>query len=421
MHGALYNAAIANRRTQYKRFGHSVDYFEQQNSLPAFKEVWHEYKEFGCHALQATLKRVDFAYKRFFKGLGGYPKFKAKRFYRGWTYPCKQSWKAHTSGINGRLELRDLGLKFKMRGQARTWGTPTTCTIFFHQGKWYASITVRCLPERDPGSSAVGIDLGCKDAVTLSTGEKIAKPTFLKEGQRQVKAASKRLRRKRAPNRNKKIKASRRWKRERAKVSQLQRKVARQREDWLHQLTSSIVSRNSLVVGEQLNVKSMTRKGKRKCKRGLNRSILEVGFGTIGGLLDYKLKEANGVYLESPTRTLKPTQRCVKCWKLKPKSLSDRVHACQHCQHTEDRDVNAAQVNLAWASGATPRDLGGSDAEFSSAYREPFAQGNAHQDRGLEQSSLDAESPSSISCGSMRQLGMLKRQKLRPQSSDRAG
>ena len=39
MHCELYNAALANRRTQYKRFGHSVDYFEQQNSLPAFKEV----------------------------------------------------------------------------------------------------------------------------------------------------------------------------------------------------------------------------------------------------------------------------------------------------------------------------------------------------------------------------------------------
>lgn len=277
-----------------------------------------------------------------------------------------------------------------MRGQARTWGEPTTCTVLFHQGKWSASITVKCQPSRDTSRDAVGIDLGCKDAVTLSTGEKIAKPTFIKEGQQRVKEVSKRLRRKRAPNRNQRIKASRRWKRERAKVSRLQRKIARQQEDWLHQITSSIVSRNSLVAGEQLNVKGMTRKGKRPCKRGLNRSILEVGFGSIGDLFDYKLKEANGIYLESPTRTLKPTQRCVKCWELTLKSLSNRVHNCQHCQHTEDRDVNAAQVNLAWA-------------------------------RGQELSSVSVESLSSTSCGSMKQLGALKRKKLRPQSSDRAG
>ena len=47
MHKELYNAAIANRRTQYERFRHSVSYYEQQNSLPAFKVVWTEYKQLG--------------------------------------------------------------------------------------------------------------------------------------------------------------------------------------------------------------------------------------------------------------------------------------------------------------------------------------------------------------------------------------
>ncbi len=75
MHKDLYNAAISNRKTQYERFGHAVDYFEQQNSLPAFKEVWPEYVELGSHALQATLKRVDIAFQRFLNGLGGYPFF----------------------------------------------------------------------------------------------------------------------------------------------------------------------------------------------------------------------------------------------------------------------------------------------------------------------------------------------------------
>lgn len=49
MHKDLYNAALYNRKTQYEKFGHSVDYFEQQNCLPAFKEVWPEYKELGSH------------------------------------------------------------------------------------------------------------------------------------------------------------------------------------------------------------------------------------------------------------------------------------------------------------------------------------------------------------------------------------
>lgn len=78
LHASLYNAAVYNRKTQYQKFGHSVGYIEQQNSLPEFKKVWPEYKELGSHALQATLKRVERAFNRFFKGLGGYPKFKAR-------------------------------------------------------------------------------------------------------------------------------------------------------------------------------------------------------------------------------------------------------------------------------------------------------------------------------------------------------
>jgi putative transposase len=385
LHANLYNAAVYNRKTQYQKFGHSVNYLEQQNCLPDFKEVWTEYKPLGSHALQATLKRVDFAFSRFFKGLGGYPKFKASRRYSGWTYPCKAGWKVESIGKNGHLRITNLG-KIQMRGQARTWGVPSTCTIIFRNGVWFASITVQCKPVRATGIDSVGIDLGCKNAVTLSTGEKIAKPNFIKEGQQKVKTASKKLRRKRSPNFKKKVKASRRWKRDRQRVSQLQRKVTRQREDWLHKTTSNIVSGNSLVAGEKLNVKGMTassKKGKRKAqKAGLNRSILDVGFGMIGQMLEYKLAEAGGFYVESPTRQLKPTQRCAKCWELTPKTLADRVHVCSNpnCNHTEDRDVNAAQVNLIWA-------------------------------RGLERTSLDVESPSSTSCGSMRQLGAKKRQK----------
>ena len=120
-------------------------------------------------------------------------------------------------------------------------------------------------------------------------------------------------------------------------------------------------------------------------KAGLNRSILEVGFGMIGEMLSYKLAEAGGFYVESPTRKLKPTQRCANCWELMPKTLADRMHVCFNpkCQHIQDRDVNAAQVNLIWA-------------------------------RGQELSSLSAESSTSISCGSMRQVGALKRLKPRP-------
>jgi putative transposase len=388
LHCYLYNACLEHRIVSYRRFGESIGYYDQQNLLPEFKKVWPEYKDLGGHALQATVKRVDFAFQRFFKGLGKYPKFKSIRQYSGWTFPDKQSWKAHTDGQHGRLEIANLG-SIRMRGKARTWGLPTTCTVVYRvsEDAWYASITVECNPIRQTGDGAIGIDLGCKDAVSFSDGTKEAKPEFIQVGDIAVKRASKSLRRKRKPNRKARIKASSRWRKGQRKVSQLKRKVANQREDWLHKLTSDIVSRNSLVAGEKLNVKGMTRKAKKGSKRkaqktGLNRSILSVGFGMVGPMIAYKEAEAGGFYVESPTQQLKPSQRCFVCWELTPKALADRVHHCQHCGHVEDRDTNAAQVNLKWARG---------------------------QELGL---TLSAESAIPTDCGSMRQMAARKRQKL---------
>jgi putative transposase len=166
MHKDLYNSALANRKTQYQRFGNSVDYFQQQGSLPAFKEVWTEYKLLNAGSLQATLKRVEFAYQRFFQGLAKYPRFKSIRHYSGWTYPDgRQGFKAHTTGVNGYLKLGDLDIEIQMRGKARVWGRPTTCTILYRNNKWHASITVEvAVIKRELGLGAIGIDIGCKSA-----------------------------------------------------------------------------------------------------------------------------------------------------------------------------------------------------------------------------------------------------------------
>jgi putative transposase len=399
LHKDLYNAAVNNRFTQYKKFHHKVDYFEQQNCLPAFKEVWIEYKQLPSHALQATLKRVDFAFERWFKGLGKRPRFKSIRHYSGWTYPDSAGFKVDSDGENGYLNLSKIG-RIQMRGQAKYWGKPTTCTIVFRNGKWYASITVDVLdqvlkPEVLP-TGAVGIDLGCKAALSITDGEKhqqIDAPKFLRTAEHLIKKASKDKRRKRAPNRKKKIKASRRWKKAQANVSKLTRKVANQRQNWVHQVASEIVSSNSFVATEKLEVKNMTskaKKGKRKKqKAGLNKSILDVGFGMLRSTIKYKVEQIGGVFVEVPTRKVKPSQTCPKCGHQHKKTLDIRVHNCTVCGYVQDRDIAAAEVMLYWAKGNLTE---------------------------LGTSFVDAESSSSTAntrkqAGSMRQLGSKKRQK----------
>jgi putative transposase len=247
LHKDLFNAAVNNRFVQHQKFNHKVDYFEQQNSLPAFKEVWTDYKEVASHALQATLKRVDFAFERWFKGLGKRPKFKSIRHYSGWTYPDSAGFKVESNGENGYLNLSKIG-RIQMRGQAKYWGKPTTCTIVYRNGKWYASITVDVLeqvlkPEVLP-VGAIGIDLGCKSALSITDGtnhQQIDAPKFLRNAECKIKQVSKEKRRKQAPNRKKKVKASRRWKKAQSKVSKLVRKVANQRQNWVHQVAAEIV------------------------------------------------------------------------------------------------------------------------------------------------------------------------------------
>lgn len=166
----------------------------------------------AVHTLQATLKRVNLAYQSFFKGLRGRPKFKPIRRYSGWTYPDKAGWKIHTTGDNGYLELTDLKLSIQMRGKARTWGTPTTCTIVYRNGEWYASVTVECTLVRETGDGAIGLDFGVYHAVAMSDGTIIDNPKFLAKTQAIIRQASKQKRRKRAPNFKQKVKASKGWK-----------------------------------------------------------------------------------------------------------------------------------------------------------------------------------------------------------------
>lgn len=405
MHQQLYNAALYHRKTEYERFGRSVSYLDQQNCLPAFKKEWPEYVELGSQALQATLKRVDLAYQRFFKGLGGYPKFKSIRHYSGWTYPGIAGWKAHTTGKNGFLDLSHLG-QIQMRGEAKTWGTPTTCTIVYRAGRWYASITVNCTPEpRELGKGAVGIDFGTKTAAAISDGTEgyfIENPRWFQTMLPKIKTASKFYRRKRAPNRKKKVKASRRWQKSQNKVTKLHRQAACSRQNWIHHVSTQITSGNSLVATEKLDVKNMTRKAKNGSKRkrqkaGLNRSILDVGWSGLTFAIQYKLEEGEGVFVEVPTKAVKPSQTCPKCLHEKKKELSQRIHCCEKCGYTQDRDIAAAEVMVLWATNS---------GAFGTSVLKRRDSSSTSSPKGRK------------SCGGMKQLGSLKRSKHHPTGGD---
>jgi putative transposase len=171
--------------------------------------------------------------------------------------------------------------------------------------------------------------------------------------------------------------------------------VAQQRQNWVHQVAAEIAGSNSLVATEKLEVKNMTRKakkGKRKRqKAGLNKSILDVGFGMLKSAIKYKVEEGGGQFIEVPTKKVKPSQTCPKCGKSQPKTLAERIHQCSECGYRQDRDVASAEVCLYWLKGTLP---------------------------GLGTSLVDADRTRSTvspkerkNCGGYRQLVEMKRQK----------
>lgn len=347
LHAELYNAAIEERREAYRLQGKSVSYYDQQNQLPPIKVERPDFTPLGSHALQETLRRVDRAFQAFFRRVKagqtpGYPRFKSWRRFSGWTWPEPAGWQFRpgADGKHGRLMVGHLGA-IKVRGQARTSGTPVSCTISYWQGNWYASIVVNCIPVRQAGAAAVGLDLGCEKAVTLSNGDRIENPRHLRRVQAQLRQAQQAVSRKRN-------KRSQRRRFAVDKVARLHRQVANQRQDFLHQTTARLVGQYGLIATEQLNLKAMTAAGGRYTA-GLNRSLLDVGMATFLDMLKYKAAEAGTWVVEVPTRKVKPSQTCPRCGFQVKKELSERVHCCTTCGYTADRDVAAAQVMLAWA------------------------------------------------------------------------
>src|SRR5205814_2322840 len=117
---------------------------------------------------QVTLKRVDRAFQNFFRRVRagqskpGFPRFKSFARFSGWGYKTHgDGWRLFTNERmkHGRLRLAGIG-ELKIRGQARSAGTPKTCEIM-HKGEcWYASITIACQPQREAGRLASGLDWG---------------------------------------------------------------------------------------------------------------------------------------------------------------------------------------------------------------------------------------------------------------------
>ena len=213
-----------------------------------------------------------------------------------------------------------------------------------HAGRWYASLTV----ERDnkpaaepPKGGSVGIDLGVKNLATLSDGAVVPNPRYLKKSERKPKKAQ---RAQRALGR--KVKGSNRREKARAKVARLHARVANQRQDGLHELTTRIAETFSDISIEDLHVAGMVK------NRHLAKHVMDASFGEFRRQLEYKTART-GARLHVVDRWYRSSKTRSGCGRAKAKpSPAERTYRCESCGLVLDRDLNAA-INIRVAGSAT--------------------------------------------------------------------
>ncbi|MGH9839565.1 MAG: RNA-guided endonuclease InsQ/TnpB family protein [Blastocatellia bacterium] len=317
--------------------GVSINYHAQAIQLPRIKPIREDVDAVYSQVLQDVLRRISKTFDAFFRrskdgGEPGYPRFKSKNRYDSFTYP--------QSGFRlegDKLHLSKIG-SCRIRLSRPIEGTIKACTIKREADGWYVVFAVEENQSRFfPKSGAtVGIDVGIENFATLSTGEVIENPEFLRESERELKTAQRKVSRrgdKRSNRRRKAVKL----------LAKKHRRVQRQRADFHHKTALNIVREFDQIAVEDLNMVKNHR---------LAKSISDAGWSQFTSILTSKAANAGREVIKvNPSYT---SQDCSKCGNRVRKTLATREHRCVSCGFVAHRDHNAAiniQQRGALASG----------------------------------------------------------------------
>ena len=291
-HRRLYNLALRERRDVYEAEERFVSYEEQSGRFKETRKALPSFAATNFSSAQATLRRLDKAYKAFFRRVGsgdapGYPRFKPEGRFRTVEFPSYgDGCRLKDNGSSARLYLQHVGhVKVKLHrpieGQVKTVSVKRSCC------KWYVIFTCDLgdAPEATRDGPAVGIDLGLRSFLVSSDGESVKPPHHYRKAQQKLRRAQRSLSRKK--------KGSGRRRKAREKVARLHEKTANQRRDFHHKQARKLVDAYGLVAHEALNVKGIAR-------TRLAKSALDAGWAQFLQMLSYKAEEAGTKVVGQP-------------------------------------------------------------------------------------------------------------------------
>ena len=332
----VYNQTLAYRKDAYEKEKKSISKTDCNNYCNReLKKVYSWLKEVDKFALTNAIYHMDSAYQKFFKEHAGYPKFKSKH----------DRHKSYTTNFtngnialdfdNGKIKLPKLK-EMKTKIHRNFAGQIKSATISqLPSGKYYVAILVETeYVKKQETRGKIGLDLGIKDLCITSDGRKYKNLKTIKKYERNLTKLQRQLAHK--------IKGSRNYQKKRKQIALCHEKITNTRKDYLHKISSEIISENQVIVSENLQIKNMVKNHK------LAKPISDVSWYELTRQLEYKAKWNNRIYVKVDSFYVSSQLcSCCGCQNKKTKDLSVRQWKCPNCGEIHDRDVNAAKNILA--------------------------------------------------------------------------
>ena len=344
----LYNAALQERRDAWSKGKISISMNDQTKSLTEIRKFDENYSDVPYALSKWTLKRLEDAFRAFFRrakktGKAGFPRFRGAGRWQSFGFHQKDGLRLKgakllfSGGISG-------GLRVKMHRPLPGNAVIKSAIFTLESGRWRVALAceVPALAAND-SDTVIGIDVGVNYLATDSEGRHYTNVRPLDKRQKELRRAARGL--------SRSLRGSKRRKKTIARFRRIQRSIRNHRITHLHDVANAIVRSGSIIVVEDLKLKNITRSAKGtlvepgknvRQKAGLNRVLADAAPSRLISMIAYKAESAGGKMIKVDPRNTSRT--CSACGVVDAAHLSISRYRCR-CGLDLQRDHNAA-INI---------------------------------------------------------------------------